>query len=176
MTVQPLTYAYNKQGHRSTNKSHYSVVLRCHPPGHSLLIACTNVPDSSSKAASQQTMRANIQIRSQALRLKTEAHTVKSQERNKHTVMTDEYEILVYSSKTNTSLSTVTRYDPPPTVMLKQRQRKLTTSYSLTQRNPRTIIVQWKTLTITEYGIPQINSIDSMTLAPGTTDTNGHQL
>lgn len=54
--------------------------------------------------------------------------------------MTEAYETLLYSSQTTMSLSTIPRYDQQLTIMLKQFKSKLSTSYTLEQRNPFRII------------------------------------
>lgn len=84
MFLQSSTYAYNTQIHRSTTTSPYSLVLNRRPSGPYFLTACTIVPDRNSNATSPQAVHFNIQLPIAALRLKTNAHTRKSQERYKH--------------------------------------------------------------------------------------------
>lgn len=81
MFVQPFTYAYNTQVHRSKNTIPRSLVLNRQPPGPSLLTKSTNLPDSGSDPTSPQAMRAKVQLRIAALRFKTDPHTRKSQKK-----------------------------------------------------------------------------------------------
>lgn len=81
--VQPLTYAYNTELHRSTNTSMYRLVLIPLPTGPLLLRADSDRLLLSKLETSPQQMRALLQARILPRQNKTDAHLWKSQARFK---------------------------------------------------------------------------------------------
>ena len=61
--VQPLTYAYNIQVHRSTGTTPYSLVLSRHPPNPSIESFPTVVPTDSDESVSINEMKKRVLLR-----------------------------------------------------------------------------------------------------------------
>lgn len=159
LLVQPLTYTYNTQVHKSSNTSPYRLVLSRHPSGPSLLTTTTSAPKVDMNETSSQAIRNLIEKRILKLYAKKVFHVRKSRARKKADYDTRVREMPTYI------LGCYVFTDNPP-IHANRRTKDVVASKAYNKLQPRAAgqfkILQKhdKTIYIKDSRIPEIVFVD----------------